>query len=56
MNGPHEPWVRWIVTIIGAAIVLQLVVDLLRPLLPYIVAVLAIGAVVVGVKWWRNRW
>jgi hypothetical protein len=56
MNGPHDTWVRRIVTIIAAAIVLQLVVAALRPLIPYIVSVLALIGLVALVKWWRDRW
>lgn len=56
MNGPLDPWLKWLATIICAAIVLQLLVAALRPLIPYILAVLALGGLLVAVEWWRNRW
>lgn len=56
MNGGQNTLVRWIVTIVLAAIALQLAVAAIAPLVPYILGVLAIGALVVLARWWRDRW
>ena len=56
MNGPHNPWVRVIVTIFLGAVALQLLVDVVRPLLPYIVAVALLIGVLWAARWWRDRW
>jgi uncharacterized membrane protein YvlD (DUF360 family) len=49
-------WVRALVTIFVAAIVLQLLLAAIRPLIPYLLAVVALGAVFAAVRWWRDRW
>lgn len=56
MNDPANTLVRWIVTIILAAALLQLAVDVIRPYVPYILAVLTIAALVALVRWWCDRW
>lgn len=56
MNDPHNPWVRLIVGIFFAAIALQLIVEMIRPYLPYMLAVAVIVAVIAAVRWWRDRW
>ena len=56
MNGSPSPWVRLIVTIFLGAVALQLIVDVVRPLVPYIVAVAVLIGVVWAVRWWRDRW
>ena len=56
MNGPSNTWVRLIVWVFLGAIALQLIVAMLRPFLPYILAVIVIVAVVAAIRWWRDRW
>jgi hypothetical protein len=56
VNAPENQWTRWNVGVILPAILLQLVVDAIRPYVPYILAVLTIAALVALVRWWRDRW
>ncbi len=52
-----SPWLRFLAGIVAAAVAIRLTVELLRPVIPYLVVAIAIFGVVQLVRWWRNnRW
>lgn len=56
MNSPHNPWIRLFVGVFLGAIALQLIIEIIRPLVPYMLAVILIIVIVAAVRWWRDRW
>jgi hypothetical protein len=53
---PESPWFRFIVGLVMAAIAIRIVVDLIRPILPYLAGgILLVGALQLA-RWWRDRW
>ena len=54
---PQSPWIRFFAGIVAAAIAIRLVIDLLRPVLGYLIAAIVIAGLIVLVRWWRSsRW
>jgi hypothetical protein len=53
---PGNPWVRLVVSVFAAVIAIQLLIAVLRPLLPAVVALLALIGAVALARWWRDRW
>jgi hypothetical protein len=53
---PESPWGRFLVGLVLTAIAIRLVVDLIRPTLPYLAAVLVLVGAVQLARWWRDRW
>jgi hypothetical protein len=54
---PSNPWLRFFAGIVCAAIAIRVALDLIRPVLGVLAAVLAMAGVVIAVRWWRNnRW
>ncbi len=52
-----SPWVRFLAAVVGTAVALRLVVDLLAPIAGDLLVALALAGVVLVVRWWRNnRW
>lgn len=53
----QNAWVRLLVWVVCAAIAVQLVVAVIRPLVPYLLVGAAIVALACVVRWWRSdRW
>ena len=52
---PENPWFRLVVAMLGIAIAIRVIVDLLRPTLPYLAGALVIAAVIQLVRM-RGRW
>ena len=50
---PDNAWFRFFLFLLGAAIAVRLVVDLIRPTIPYLAGGLVLYAVFVVVRWWR---
>ena len=54
---PQNPWVKLFAGIVAAAIAIRVTIDLLRPVVGYLIALTAIVGFVVVWRWWqRNRW
>jgi len=53
---PHNPWVRFMVAIVGTAVALRVAWLLIRPLLPEIAVVLSAAAIWQLWRWYRDRW
>jgi hypothetical protein len=51
-----DNWFRFLWSLLLAAIVINVVVALVRPAVPYVIAVAAIVGVFQIVRWWRERW
>ena len=49
-------YVRFLATIVATALAIRVVIDLLRPVLGYLLAAIVIAGLVVAIRWWRNRW
>ena len=52
---PSNPWFRFLVGIVAVAIALRLAYELVRPLLPVLVAITAAVAILRIVGWYRGR-
>ena len=56
LMNPESPWFRFIVGLVMAAIAIRIVVDLIRPILPYLAGgIMLVGAFQLA-RWWRDRW
>ena len=53
---PQSPWARFLFGIVAVAVAIRVTIDLLRPVLGYLVALVAIAGVFVAIRWWNNRW
>jgi hypothetical protein len=54
---PSNPWLRLIVGIVCVAVAIRVVVDLLRPIAGFLLAVIVLTGLVIAAHWWRNnRW
>ncbi len=52
-----SPWMRFFAGIVAAAVAIRVAVELIAPVLPYVVGAIAIYGIVVLARWWRdNRW
>lgn len=56
MNGSN-PLLRFAAGLVAVVVALQVAVDVLRPIAPWLLLVGLLVAVVLFVRWWRlNRW
>ena len=54
---PSNPWLRFFAGLLAAAIAIRLAIDIVRPVLGYLLAALVLLGVVLLVRWWRHdRW
>jgi uncharacterized membrane protein YvlD (DUF360 family) len=53
---PGNPWLRFTVGVVAAAIAIRMIVDLLRPILPILTLLLVALGLFQIVRWWRSRW
>jgi len=53
---PESPWLRFLVGLVIAAIAIRIVVDLIRPILPYLAGVIMLVGTLQLARWWRDRW
>lgn len=54
---PQNPWLRFLGGVVGVAVAIRVTIDLLRPVLGYLVAAVVIAGLIVAIRWWRsNRW
>jgi len=53
---PSSPYLRFLAGIVATVVAIRLVVELLRPVLPWLVAATVVFGVVRAVGWWRGRW
>jgi hypothetical protein len=51
-----NPNTRILCGLVAVAVAIRVTVDLLRPVLGYLIAGIAVAGVVVAVRWWRDRW
>ena len=51
---PTNPWLRFFAGVVAAAIAIRVVVELLVPILGYLIAAAAVVGIVVLVRWWRT--
>ena len=56
MIGPHNPWFRFMLVVVGTALAIRIAWLLIRPVLPEIAVVLAATAIWQLVRWYRERW
>lgn len=56
MNGSN-PWLRFAGGIIAIAIAVRLAVELITPILGFLIGAIAVIGLLVILRWWRaNRW
>lgn len=54
---PSNPWLRLFVGIVSAAIAIRIAVELIRPVLGFLIGAIALAGLLLAVRWWRqNRW
>ena len=53
---PQNPWLRFLAGVVAVALAIRVTIDLLRPVLGYLVAAIVIAGVVVAIRWWHSRW
>ena len=54
---PQSPWARFLFGIVAVAVAIRVTIDLLRPVLGYLIAAVTIAGIVIAISWWqRNRW
>jgi hypothetical protein len=53
---PRNPWLRFMLTVVGLALALHFAWLLIRPLLPEIAVVVAAAALWQVWRWKRDRW
>ncbi|HEX3454622.1 MAG TPA: hypothetical protein VHS03_08355 [Gaiellaceae bacterium] len=54
---PSNPWLRFFVGIVCAAIAIRVAIDVIRPVFGLLLVALALVGAVLLVRWWRNgRW
>ena len=53
---PSSPWLRFLAGIVVTAIAIRVAIEMIEPVLPFLIAAVAIAGVIVLVRWWRNRW
>jgi hypothetical protein len=51
-----DNWFRFLWSLLLAAIVINVAVALIRPALPFLIAIAAIVGIFQVVRWWRERW
>jgi hypothetical protein len=52
---PTDPWVRFLLGLLAVAITLRLIVELLRPVVPFLLAAIAVIGAICLIQWWRNN-
>ena len=53
---PSNPWLRFFVGLVAAAIAVRVAVELIRPVLGFLVGAIVVVGLALLVRWWRNRW
>jgi hypothetical protein len=54
---PERSWSRFLIGLVLAAVAVRFTVDLIRPIVGFLVAAFVLIGIVVLVRWWRNsRW
>ena len=53
---PDSPWLRFLAGIVGVAVAIRLTYELLLPVLPALLVIVALVAVGSLVGWYRGRW
>jgi hypothetical protein len=53
---PQSPWLRFFAGIVAVAVAIRVSIDLIRPVLGYLIAIVVILGFLVAVRWWSNRW
>jgi hypothetical protein len=54
---PSNPWLRFFVGLVVAAIAIRVTVELIRPVLGFLITAIVIVGLVIVARWWRaNRW
>jgi hypothetical protein len=53
---PQNPWLRFLAGVVAVAVAIRVTIDLLRPVLGYLIALLVIAGFFVVLRWWNNRW
>lgn len=53
---PQSPWVRFVAGLVAIALAIRVSIDLLRPVLGYLIALAVIAGILVAIRWWSNRW
>jgi len=51
---PSNPWFRFFAGMVAAAVAIRLTVELLCPILPYLVGAITLAAALIVWRWWRN--
>ena len=53
---PQNPWLRFLASVVGVALAIRVAIDLLRPVIGYLIALTVIVGFFVVLRWWNNRW
>jgi hypothetical protein len=53
---PSNIWLRFCVGLVAAAIAMRVAVELIRPVLGFLVGAIVVVGLALVVRWWRNRW
>lgn len=53
---PQNPWLRFFAGVVAVALAIRVSIDLLRPVLGYLIALTVIVGFFVVLRWWNNRW
>ncbi len=52
-----SPWFRFFAGIVAAAVAIRIAIELITPVLPYLVGAITLYGLLLLVRWWRhNRW
>lgn len=53
---PQNPWLRFLAGVVAVAVAIRVTIDLLRPVIGYLIALTVIVGFFVVLRWRNNRW
>jgi hypothetical protein len=53
---PSNPWLRFFAGLVAAAVAIRVIVELLEPVLPFLIGAMVLIGVLQIHRWWHNRW
>ena len=52
----NNPYMRFLAMVVATVIAIRLVIALLTPVLPWLIAAMVVFGIVRVVRWWQERW